>query len=379
MNDCKRPIGIDLFCGAGGMSLGFEQAGFDVIFAVDSDSLHTAIYSRNFPNCVTLNADVSILSGNQIREISNTNDQDIDVLFGGPPCQGFSTIGRRRKNDPRNDLLLEFARLVMDLRPRYFVVENVEGILQGEPRNVVADFLKEIRIGGYSVVLPIKSLDASDFGVPQRRSRVFILGYERGLSPPKYPVPKFNSRGNDQHPTVWEAIGDLPNVDEFEELIHTDIFVGALGPPSEYSKILRCEVSDPEDLSINRNIKLGGLTGCKRTAHSAITIKRFQSTRQGKYEPISRYYRLPQRDLANTLRSGSDKEHGSYTAPRPIHPIYPRCITVREAARLHYFPDWFIFHPTKWNGFRQVGNSVPPRLARAVAQSIMKAIIEIQD
>jgi DNA (cytosine-5)-methyltransferase 1 len=116
------------------------------------------------------------------------------------------------------------------------------------------------------------------------------------------------------------------------------------------------------------------LTGCMRTVHTAKTIKRFGKTKQGAYEERGRFHRLAKGGLANTLRAGTGPAQGSFMAPRPIHPFQDRCITVREAARLHSFPDWFTFHPTKWHGFRQIGNSVPPRLARGVAESVRRAL-----
>lgn len=375
VNRKKRPIGIDVFCGAGGMSLGFEQAGVDVMLGIDYDSIHLETFSVNYPDSETICKDVAKLSGEEIRQSINLNDQRLDVLFGGPPCGGFSLIGRRNKEDPRNELLVEFARLVKELRPKYFVVENVRGIQVGAMRDVIVDFLLSVRMEGYTVVLPIQHLNASEFGVPQMRSRVFILGYEKGLTAPMYPVPALDKAGSNlKPPTVWDAIGDLPGDDEFLELYDTDEYLGTLGPPSDYAKILRGELRESEDLSIERKKSGSGLTGCKRTFHSDETIKRFNSTAQGSYEQISRYYRLKADGLSPTLRSGSDRNHGSYTAPRPIHPINPRCITVREGARLHSIPDWFQLHSTKWHGFRQIGNSVPPALARAVANSIIETL-----
>ena len=356
------------------MSLGFEQAGFDIAFAIDSDPIHIGTYSQNFPGVITISQDVRELSGRKIIRQTRLENRRLDVLFGGSPCQGFSLIGKRNVNDPRNGLLKEFARLICEISPKYFVLENVEGILVGESRKILAEFLGYIKSAGYSVVLPIKSLDASEFGVPQRRSRIFILGYERRLQKPEYPPSSTGSLNAGGKVNVWDAIGDLPNVDDFEELLHVDLFHGDLGYPSRYASILRGEITDPSNNGKKRNELGDGLSGCLRTKHSQMIIDRFRETAPGTYEPISRYYRLERYGLAPTLRSGSDKLHGSYTAPRPIHPVFPRCITVREAARLHSYPDWFRFHPTKWNGFRQVGNSVPPILARAVAASIYSAL-----
>lgn len=379
MTERERPIGVDLFCGAGGMSLGFEQAGFDIVAAVDSDPIHMATHSENFPDCQTLRADLSLLSSDDLRAGAGLGEKQIDVVFGGPPCGGFSLIGKRRPDDPRNQLLLHFARLVDELGPRYFVVENVEGLLIAPITEVLEAFLMRVDQAGYSVVAPIQTLAASDFGVPQRRRRIFILGYEKGLPILEYPISPFSDDGDGTRcrPTVWDAISDLPSIDEFEEFLKSDAYHGELGhTESRYARILRGEIRDPEDLSHDRKNKSDGLTGCLRTAHTPETVRRFVATEPGTYEPVSRFYRLTKNGLCPTLRAGSNRSHGSFTAPRPIHPVHPRCISVREGARLHSFPDWFRFHKTKWHGFRQVGNSVPPLMARAVAKSIENALGE---
>lgn len=376
MNASERLIGVDLFCGVGGMSLGFEQAGFDVAVAIDSYPTHVETYSKNFSGCQTLCADLSRLSGEEIRALTGLGERQIHVLLGGSPCQGFSLIGKRLLEDPRNLLLYDFARLVQELRPFYFVVENVEGLLLGGSIKILQSFLRRIKRAGYSTVTPMKVLDASDFGIPQRRRRVFILGYINGLPIPEYPNSLLdnNNKDNSYRPTVWDAIGDLPNIDEFDYLFDTDVYSGDLAPASDYARILRGEIHCSEDKPRARRRKGIGLTGCLRTKHTRKAVRRFAATKPGEHEPVSRFYRLSKDGLAPTLRAGTDQSRGSYTAARPIHPVYPRCISVREAARLHSFPDYFYFHPTKWHGFRQVGNSVPPFLAKAVAKTIRKAL-----
>ena len=369
-----RPTGVDLFCGAGGMSLGFEQAGFDVIAAVDSDPVHVATYSLNFPDCAAVEADLSSVSGEELRDRAGLSAKQIDVVFGGPPCGGFSMIGRRRADDPRNDLLLHFARLVDELRPSCFVVENVEGLLKGAARYVLDAFVSRVKGAGYSVVAPPVSLDASDFGVPQSRRRVFIVGSDASSWAFSYPTPTCGRDVAAIRPTVWDAIGDLPNVDEIPELLASDVYHGQLTvPQSSYARTLRGEASDPSDLSLRDPQWRDGLSGCLRTTHRTATVKRFAATEPGRYEARSRFYRLSLGGISPTLRAGADRAHGSFTAPRPIHPIHPRCITVREGARLQSFPDWFRFHPSKWHGFRQVGNAVPPLLARAVGKAVRAA------
>jgi len=371
----KRPVGVHLYSGVGGMGLGFEQAGFDIGAAVDIDKINIATHTKNFPSCKTWCADLSKVSGAEIRKQTEIGSRRIDVLFAGPPCQGFSLIGKRAPNDPRNLLLPDLARLIRDLQPSYFVVENVEGVLLRSAKKMLDKFIDGAKSAGYSIVEPLQVLDAADFGVPQRRRRVFVLGYREGLMAPEYPRP---SSANDsaRRPTVWDAIGDLPNISKFDYLFDEDDYLGRLGNPSSYARFLRGESRDRSDFANKRKRNGDGLGGCLRTVHNSETIRRFRQTKQGTCEEISRFYRLAKNGIAPTLRAGTGPEQGSYMAPRPIHPFQDRCITVREAARLHSFPDWFHFHPTKWHGFRQIGNSVPPRLARAVAGSILKALLK---
>jgi len=373
----RKPVAVALFCGVGGMSLGFEQAGFDVLAGLDADAISVEAYTKNFPGSRAVCADLSKLSGDDIREKSGIGEKPIDVLFGGPPCQGFSLIGKRAEDDPRTELVLDFARLIADLTPAYFVVENVPGMMAGFAVKVVDRFLRAVARSGYSVIQPIRMLDACEFGVPQHRKRVFILGHKSDLPPPTYPEPSVDGASFDAtrlRPTVGDAIGDLPDADAFEELLTRDSVRAKLGEPSPYARYLRGKTRDPHDRAARRTHDPNILTASKRTSHGEDAIARFRATEPGTYEPVSRYYRLSLDGVATTLRAGTDRAHGSFMAPRPIHPVYHRCISVREAARLHSFPDWFSFHPTKWHGFRQVGSAVPPLLARSVAQEIARRV-----
>ncbi len=351
-----RPMAIDLFCGAGGLSLGFEQSGFNVVAAVDSNPINIATYSQNFPTTKAICADIFRLSGDDIRSLSGLSPGErVDVVFGGPPCQGFSAIGKRNISDPRNALISEFCRIVGELRPRYFVMENVAGLMYSASRSVLEHALAMLRDNGYNWA-PIRLLDAQEFGVPQRRRRVFVLGFVAGEQSPEYPQPKRSSV------TVWDAISDLRSIRSSRKLFSSDVFAGSLGPATAYSAKLR-KRSDPQKL-----------TGCHLCQHKSDVVARFRYTAPGRTERISRFARLKKTSVSPTLRAGTPRSHGSFTAARPIHPTQPRCITVREAARLQSFPDWFQFHHTQWHGFQQVGNSVPPLLARAVAGSVQRAL-----
>lgn len=365
-----RPIGIDLFAGAGGMSLGFEQAGFDIKAAVEIDPVHCAVHEFNFPSCATICADASKLTGKEIRKAAKLGETTVDVVFGGAPCQGFSLMGKRALDDPRNRLLLEFLRLTVELDANYFVFENVKGLTVGQHKQLLQELVDAFQENGYDVQLPYRVLNAADFNVPQDRRRLFLLGAKKELQLPSYPGVSSQPRV-----TVWEAIGDLPEADHYPELIENDSTTNPkFGKPSRYARTLHGTLDDPEDFSYTRDWISERLTSSMRTEHTQLSQKRFDATPPGKVEPISRFLKLDPNGICNTLRAGTGSDRGAFTSPRPIHPHSPRCITVREAARLHSYPDWFRFHATKWHGFRQIGNSVPPRLARAVAAEVLKAI-----
>ncbi len=364
----RRPIGVDLFAGAGGLSLGFEQAGFDIAAAVEIDPIHCATHEYNFPNSKAICASVVNMTGAEIRDRAMLGDADIDVVFGGAPCQGFSLMGKRALDDPRNQLVFHYVRIVGELKPKYCVFENVKGLTLGKHAEFLTELIAALDDAGYEVVLPYHVLNAADYGVPQDRRRLFLVAARRGLALPEYP------EHSPYRSTVWEAIGDLPDADSFDELNFTDAVYGKWKTKAEYARRLRGLDVDPTDYSYPRAFDPSLLTSSLRTTHTELSQERFLATEHGKTEPISRFRKLPPNGLCNTLRAGTDSARGAFTSPRPIHPFLPRVITVREAARLHSYPDWFRFHATKWHGFRQIGNSVPPLLARAVASEILKVL-----
>lgn len=364
----ERPIGIDLFAGAGGLSLGFEQAGFDVVAAVEIDPVHAAVHEFNFPACAVVCADASTVSGDRIRKAAGVGGSTVDVVFGGAPCQGFSLIGKRALDDPRNKLLLEFLRITVELKANYFVFENVKGLTIGRHRELLDELIQAFGESGYDVVLPYRVLNAADFGVPQSRQRVFLMGARRGLPLPSYPP------SGSAAVTVWDAIGDLPDIDQEPALLSTDsISPVEYGHGSRYAKQMHGLERENDNYSYERAWDDTVLTSSMRTEHTELSQHRFRDTPSGEIEPVSRFFKLDPTGISNTLRAGTGSDRGAFTSPRPIHPVYPRCISVREAARLHSYPDWFRFHATKWHGFRQIGNSVPPRLGRAVAAQILSA------
>lgn len=377
-----RPIAIDLFAGAGGLSLGFEQAGFDVRAAVEVDPVHCAVHKFNFPDCAVLPQSVEAVTGAEIRKAAGLGRGPVDCVFGGPPCQGFSLIGHRVLDDPRNKLVLEFVRIVAELDARTFVFENVKGLTVGRHRAFLEELVEAFEKVGYEVRLPWQVLNAAFYGVPQHRERLILLGAKKGERLPNYPKPATIPADEDllsyslpKGPTCEDALGDLPDADSFKTLAESDaVRTARYRTPSAYAAEMRCQTNNAWHYGYVREWDPMLLTSSWRTEHTEISRRRFAATPPGTNEPISRFYKLPPKGLSNTLRAGTDGARGAFTSPRPIHYEFDRCITVREMARLHGFPDWFRLHATKWHGARQIGNAVPPPLARAVASQVIEAL-----
>ena len=366
----NRPIAIDLFSGAGGLGLGFEQAGFDIPVAVEIDPIHAAVHQFNFPQCKVIPRSIKTLTGDDIRSAANLSEtQPVDVVIGGAPCQGFSIMGPRSLDDPRNSLVKDFLRLVVELQPRYFVFENVKVLTLSRNRPVLQAVIEKVADIGYSLLTPWQVLNARDYSLPQKRERLFLIGTRQGLTEPQYPP------ATDVVTTCADALEDLPDAEQFEVLLHRgEVPVALAEPTSRYAALLRCGSDAGWHYGYRRQWMPSLLTNSIRTNHSVRSRTRFANTEPGHREPISHFFRLAPDGVCNTLRAGTDSARGSFTSPRPIHYRYARCITVREMARLHGFPDWFRLHATKWHGARQIGNSVPPPLARAIAAEIIAAL-----
>jgi len=378
----SRPIGIDLFAGAGGLSLGFEQAGFDVVAAVEIDPVHAAVHEFNFPQCQVIPRSVTELNGSTIRAAAGIGDCPVDVVFGGAPCQGFSLIGQRAIDDPRNSLVKDFVRIVRELDARYFVFENVKGLTVGKHRKFLLELIDEFKESGYDVVENWKVLNACSYGVPQDRQRLFLLGAKRGLPLPHYPSAITRKPGNASTnlptaPTCADALDDLPDAERFARLGASDeVRITRWKKAEGYAARMRCMNVEGWGFGYQREWDPSILTSSARSSHTDISRERFAATAPGEVEPVSRFFKLHPDGISNTLRAGTDSARGAFTSPRPIHYRWNRCVTVREMARLHGFPDWFRFNATKWHGARQIGNSVPPPLARAVASEVMRALGE---
>lgn len=359
---------VDLFCGAGGLSEGFRQAGFHVVAANDYDEAAAATFERTHRETKFLHGKIQDLSVAQFRKAAGLKSGELDVLVGGPPCQGYSVYNHQRgMHDERSSLYLEYLRIVEGLLPRWIVLENVTGITsagEGAAVNAIASGLNNL---GYQV--EAKILKAEQFGVPQERRRIIFVGNRVG-EPIVWPTPTHGS-GLLPFVTVKDAIGDLPKLHNGGS---GDGLPYACDPFSAYQVEMRRKAGSavtnhlaPKLSQINlqrmlhippggswRDIPVDLLpSGMKRAKRSDHT---------------KRYGRLMWDGLSSTILTKCDVHWGAY-----IHPEQDRSLTVREAARLQSFPDWFQFEGARTEQYVQVGNAVPPRLGFALAKAIEAA------
>lgn len=360
---------VDLFCGCGGFSLGAELAGFRSLAAVDIDPTLQGGYRRNFPDSKAVRADVGQLDRAAWTDMIGWKRPD--VVIGGPPCQGFSRIGRRRDEDPRNTMVHHFYRHVALLRPKVFIMENVEGILDKSVVEPLQAAMESVR--GLYTVLPPFVVNAAHFGAATTRRRVVIVGYDPGDVDPltesalRPVVPN-------RLATVRDAIFDLPvpaaadaNVGDFD---WRDYSV-ALQDAASYAQELR-RPPPPGlgwDVAVARNA-CGSVSGSIATVHQSRVADRYAAVTPGRCDAVTKSQRLDWDGQCPTIRAGTGMDKGAFQAVRPLHPAEPRVITVREAARMQGFPDWFTFHPTKWHSFRMIGNSVAPAVSRGLLSAI---------
>lgn len=367
----NRPLAIDLFAGCGGMSLGLEAAGFDIAASVEIDPIHSLIHHYNFPYGATICKDISQLSREELLKAVRDKgfNNQIDLIAGGSPCQGFSGMGKRQLEDPRNQLIFEYLRIVSEVKPKYFIFENVPGLATAKYQYLLKELIDKFNYFGYSVVQPIQILDASIYGAPQKRKRLIILGYRHDLPPLQYPTVA-NSKDNNSwaFKSVRNAISDLSKIPVF---IGQDY--GVETKLLSYRQSRKSFSTRPKGIYAlcHKRAKNNIVWGHLGSNHSQKSMERFAATIPGKKEPISHFYKLAPDGLSNTLRAGTSRARGSHTAPRPIHYQVPRCISIREAARLHTFPDWFQFHRTIWHGFREIGNAVIPLFAKHLGSEII--------
>ncbi len=362
---------LDLFAGVGGLSLGAARAGFRVTGAVDFNPRAMSAHKRNFPNSKHLTMDLSSVSGDQL--LSALGVERPDGIIGGPPCQGFSSMGHRDLTDQRNSLFHKFFSLVANIRPRFFLAENVTGILDGKYQSLLDDAFKLVEkdyhlLRGFEVC-------AADYGAPTSRKRVLFFGL---LKTEVDRLPKNIFRPNTVEPVhVSTALEGMPGkVRGAWQTEQQGWRLVSSYADTEFGRRLKSFV--PEGVgceeALRRIREKCEVSGCLGTIHSDEVKSRYNALKPGGKDKVSKSVRLKLDGFCPTLRAGTGPELGSYQAVRPIHPTAPRVITPREAARLQGFPDWFQFDATKWHSFRMIGNSVSPILAEKIMSKVKTLI-----
>lgn len=340
---------LDLFCGCGGLSLGFEKAGFNISLGIDIWKEALKTFERNHKNSKILCGNLSEIDPNYIGNEYLTDG--VDIIIGGPPCQGFSISGKRDVNDPRNKLYQSFVSYVEHFKPRAFVMENVPNLVAMNEGRVKDAIIKEFEDIGYKVAYKI--LLASDFGVPQNRKRVFFVGLRDSDKHFEFPLGKYNSK----KVTSAEAISDLPE----EELVDGTTYT--VPPSSKYQKIIR-----------NKSKAIYNHQVTKHTEKTKETIALVPDGGNYKSLPIE----LQATRKVNIAWTRLNSQKPSFTIDtghrHHFHYKFNRIPTVREAARIQSFPDTFVFHGTKTAQEKQVGNAVPPMLAEFLAIELLNQL-----
>ena len=422
---------IDLFAGAGGVTEGFRALGFRSLFANEHEAPALETFRANHPDAVVSGEDVQALDASGLRESLGLRKGELSVLLGGPPCQGFSTYGQRDPDDPRNRLSEDYLRFLAAFRPRSFVMENVVGLLSIQKGRLL-EHIREVaaRLGYETDVFVI---DAADYGVPQNRRRVFIIGVSDGVRPQppqqthRKPEPSANAQGSlfngsgpseEPHLTVSDAISDLASLDPLppkgtqvalkyppngglssfqkrmrdgsDHLLHhsSKRMLGirrirlALLRPGDYGAMLRKRVREdgiPEDL-IREILDGGGTTRPIEECRSE------DQEKERRLREVLADGRVDLDEVLNAIDSGGFANkyrrlkwdepshtllaHMARDCSDFVHPDQDRFISVREAARLQSFPDRYHFSGSQFRQFRQIGNAVPPLLAEAIGRSL---------
>jgi DNA (cytosine-5)-methyltransferase 1 len=356
-----RPTVIDLFCGAGGLSEGFRQAGYKVLLGSDIDPTFGKTFSGSHAGAQFISKPIQELSSTEILTASGLCKGQLDVLVGGPPCQGYSVYNHSRgEHDPRAGLFREYLRIVRQLAPKWLVMENVTGLLSISGGQLIRTIADEIAKLGY--VVEWRVLRAEDYGVPQERRRVVFIANRIG-APVLFPEIRYGETLT-PYTTIWDAIGDLPL------LVSENVGTYPIAPSTDYQSEMR-----------QGNPKLANHIGPKLGKANQDRIRHIPQggswrdipfdllpegmKRAKRSDHTKRYGRPRLTDLSCTILTKCDIHWGAY-----IHPIENRAFTVREAARLQSFPDEFVFYGSMTEQFVQIGNAVPPLMARSIANGI---------
>ena len=332
-DDTRELKALDLFCGGGGLSEGFEQAGYDIVAGVDVNEDFLPTFERNHDGARAIQADLGSVDPAALYQEHGIDVDEIDVVIGGPPCKGFSIAGKRDPDDKRNNLVDRFIDHVAHVQPAMFVMENVPGIKSMKDGRVITSIQQRYEEIGYSV--RHETLNAADFGVPQTRKRVFFIGRADGEAPT---FPDRTHRPSEQATLGGQALEPYATVRE--AIVEKDV---------------------------------SGLPNHEKTDHSDDMVERIGDVDPG--DGLYESYGDSWRRLKPDEPSHTVKEN--HNAPF-IHPVQDRVGTVRECAILQSFPDDFVFEGPKSKQLKVVGNAVPPRLARAIAEAIRSDIADVR-
>lgn len=373
--NCKKAglTSIDLFAGCGGLSLGLKKAGISSILASDIDYNCQQTFNANFPEVPFLTKDISLITHEEINNI--LGGKKPDIIVGGPPCQGFSLANKRRNNlntDPRNRLFYEFVKFINWYEPAVFIMENVKGLLSMKNGEVINTIVDEFSNAGAGYNVRVKVLKASDYGVPQIRERVIIIGYHKRLNKiPLFPCPIGENVSTDM------AVGDLPQIEAGEGYEQQPYLCA---PSNEYQNLMR-----ENSKYVYNHIAM---------RHTTRLVERFKAIKQGQnlldvWETHGAVKRGNPNEKStvkfsqNNFRVYGDKPSPTIAASFQsnfVHPRLNRNFTAREGARLQSFPDDFIFKGFRtkmsWeiglSQYQQIGNAVPPLMAFAIARQIVE-------
>lgn len=381
---------IDFFSGAGGLTCGLNMAGFNSLLGSDINPVYVNTFAKNHPNTKVLVSNIRNLTKDDLFDLTNLKRGELDLLAGGPPCQGFSVNAPVRSlDDQRNHLFKDYLRLAEFLQPKAILIENVPGIVSLGKGTVVEAIYRQLKKMGYSV--DHKILFAAHYGVPQMRFRTIFIALRDSIKV-KFPRPQYDAAAVanfanakelcqkisplfDTHlkkkTTVWDAISDLPELSVGQSIHESDYPVAA---QSEYQKVLRqnseqiynhtCAKLSKTNLERLQYIPQGGSW---RDIPFELLPKGLQRARRSDH--TKRYGRLHPDGLCSTILTKCDPHWGSF-----FHPYQNRAISVREAARIQSFPDWYRFGGTLTEQFEQVGNAVPPLMAKAIGETIKELI-----
>ena len=358
---------IDLFCGAGGLSEGFRQSGFHVLAGQDYDDQAGATFAATHHEARFIGGPIEKVTPQQLLKAAGAKRGEIDVIVGGPPCQGYSVYNHQRgENDPRAGLFKQYLRIVEGIKPRWIVMENVTGITSIAGGNIVREIYAGMHELGYRVDMRV--LKAEQYGVPQERRRVFFVA-TRTDAPILFPEPT-HGPGLEPYVTVWDAISDLPVLKNGDDRA---LRAYRTAPQNSYQALLRGDYAKPANHSASRLSKINEERmqhippgGSWRDIPLELLPAGMQKAKRSDH--TKRYGRPRKTDLACTILTKCDVHWGAY-----IHPVQDRALTVREAARLQSFPDFFEFQGSRTEQYVQVGNAVPPLLGKRVAESLILA------